>query len=177
MCGTSLNSLGLILWKINLSLLWKLIFSKRYHSCYPSIFFKAHISVMGNHWTIVFYHIIIRLILNIFLKNIIYNKKDTKFGSQNCGYQIWFCTRLITPDEINLSHYDSTSLPCAVRVQSKLSYKSVNPLWYCKVIWCHKFWLSLSDSTNDLACLRRAQLQHSPMSPWTRIVCTLQAIM
>ena len=24
------------------------------------------------------------------------NKKDTKFGSQNFGHQIWFCTRLIS---------------------------------------------------------------------------------
>ena len=48
---------------------------------------------MGNLWTIIFYRIIIRLMLNIFWKTL-YNKKDTKFGSQNFGYQIWFCTRL-----------------------------------------------------------------------------------
>ena len=52
---------------------------------------------MGNYWTIIFCHIVIRLILNIFLNHYyIYNKKDTKFGSQNFGYQIWFCTRLLT---------------------------------------------------------------------------------
>ena len=56
-CGTSQNSLGLILWKINLSLPWKLIFSKSCHCWYPSKFFKAHISAMGHYWTIIFYHI------------------------------------------------------------------------------------------------------------------------
>ena len=44
---------------------------------------------MGNHWTIIFYYIIIRLKLNIFLKHYIYHKKlpnlvakilATKFG-------------------------------------------------------------------------------------------------
>ena len=50
---------------------------------------------MSNHWTIIFCHII-RLILNIFSKTLfIYTKKDTKFDSQNFGYQIWFCTRLL----------------------------------------------------------------------------------
>ena len=45
---------------------------------------------MGNHCTIMFYHIIVRLILNIFLKNCMYYKKDPKFGRQNFGYLIWF---------------------------------------------------------------------------------------
>ena len=51
---------------------------------------------MGNHWAMIFYYIIIRLILNITFKALyIYITKTTKFGSQNFGYQIWFCTRLI----------------------------------------------------------------------------------
>ena len=52
---------------------------------------------MGNHWIIIFYYIIIRLILNIFLKHCIYVTRKTSnlnFGYQNFGYQIWFCTRL-----------------------------------------------------------------------------------
>ena len=50
---------------------------------------------MRNQWAIIFYYIIIiRLILNIFFKAI-YHKKTTKFGSQNFGYQIWFCSRLL----------------------------------------------------------------------------------
>ena len=58
------------------------------------IFAKAYISIMGNHWTIIFYYIIIKLILNIFIKALYISQKTTKFGSQNFGYQIWFCTRL-----------------------------------------------------------------------------------
>ena len=51
---------------------------------------------MGNHWAMIFYYIIIRLILNITFKALyIYITKTTKFGNQNFGYQIWFCTRLI----------------------------------------------------------------------------------
>ena len=49
---------------------------------------------MGNHWAIIFYYITIRLILNIFFKTLYIWQKTTKFGSQNFGYQIWFCTRL-----------------------------------------------------------------------------------
>ena len=50
---------------------------------------------MGNHCTIMLYHINIRLILNIFLKTLhILQRRHYKFGSQNFGYQIWFCTRL-----------------------------------------------------------------------------------
>ena len=51
---------------------------------------------MGDHCTIMFYHINIIVILqNIFLTTLhILQKKPTKFGSQNFGYQIWFCTRL-----------------------------------------------------------------------------------
>ena len=51
---------------------------------------------MGNYCTIMFYHIVIRLTLNIFLKTLHILQKDTEFGSQNFGYQIWFCTRLFS---------------------------------------------------------------------------------
>ena len=50
---------------------------------------------MRNHWAIIFYYISIRLILNIFFKALHIPQKTTKFGSQNFGYQIWFCTRLM----------------------------------------------------------------------------------
>ena len=38
-----------------------------------------------------------------FWKHYIYLKQDTKFGSQNFGYQIWFCTRLlrVNPSSLN----------------------------------------------------------------------------
>ena len=50
---------------------------------------------MSNHWSIIFYHIIDKnSYWTYFWKHYICNKKDTKFGSQNFGYQIWFCTRL-----------------------------------------------------------------------------------
>ena len=50
---------------------------------------------MGNSSTTIFHYIIIRPTLNLSLKHYIYFKKDTKIGSQNFGYQIWFCTRLL----------------------------------------------------------------------------------
>ena len=58
--------------------------------------FKAHFLVMGNHWTIIFYHIIIKFIMNIFFKTLHLLQKDTNVGSQNFGYQLWCCTRLIS---------------------------------------------------------------------------------
>ena len=65
--------------------------------------FEADISDKGNHWTIIFCHIIIGLILIIFFKtqSIYVTKKDTKFGSQNFGYQIWFCTRLLIQGSVS----------------------------------------------------------------------------
>ena len=53
---------------------------------------------MGNHGAIIFYYIIIRLILNIFFKTLYIWQKNTKIGSKNFGYQIWFCTRLLSDD-------------------------------------------------------------------------------
>ena len=50
---------------------------------------------MGNHWVMIFYYIIIWLIVNIFFKELYISQKTTKFGCQNFGYQIWFCTRLV----------------------------------------------------------------------------------
>ena len=51
-----------------------------------------------------------------FSKHYLYHKKTTKFGSQNFGYQIWFCTRLIkmASYQYRKSHYgDKTILrPC-----------------------------------------------------------------
>ena len=49
-----------------------------------------------------------------FWKHYIYHKKDTKIGSQNFGYQIWFCTRLVN--------------------------KSIYPCGFCelRVNWSHK---------------------------------------
>ena len=58
------------------------------------IFQSSYLS-HGNHWTIIFYHIIIILILNIFLKTIHILQRVTEVGSQNFGYKFWFCTRLI----------------------------------------------------------------------------------
>ena len=48
---------------------------------------------MRNHWSVIFYHIIIKLILNIFVKTLHILQKDTKVG--NFGYQLWICTRLL----------------------------------------------------------------------------------
>ena len=55
-----------------------------------SKFFKAHISIMRNHWAIIFYYVIIRLILNLFFKALYIPQKNyqilvakilaTKFG-------------------------------------------------------------------------------------------------
>ena len=105
--GTSLNSLGLILWKIIFSCLGSKFSQKATTVGNTPKFFKAHISVMGNHLTIIFYHIIIRLILNIFLQtSYICNKKDTKFGGQTFGDQIWFCTRIISNCEYFKWHFD-----------------------------------------------------------------------
>ena len=65
--------------------------------CEISKISKAHISVVGKPSTTILYHIIIRGTLNIFLKTLlILQKKTPKYhGSQNFGYQIWFCTRLL----------------------------------------------------------------------------------
>ena len=51
--------------------------------------------VVGNPSTTILFHIIIRCTLNIFLKTLHILQKDTKVGSQNFCYQIWFCTRLM----------------------------------------------------------------------------------
>ena len=50
---------------------------------------------MGNHCIIMFYHILLDPYWTYFWKHYMYYKKATKFGSQNFGYQIWFCTRLV----------------------------------------------------------------------------------
>ena len=93
--GTSVNSLALILKTINLFLPCKFISWKSYQSWWSSKFSKDHISVEGNSSITILYHIIIRPTLNIILKTLlILQKKDTKVGNQNFGYQIWFCTRL-----------------------------------------------------------------------------------
>ena len=54
--------------------------------------------VMGNHWTIIFYHIIIRLILNIFLKHYIYITKKKPYLVAKTLATNLVCTRL--PKEI-----------------------------------------------------------------------------
>ena len=69
-CGTSVNSLALILKTINLFLPCKLIFWKSYQSWYTSKFSKAHISVVGNPSTTILCKIIITPTLNIFLKTL-----------------------------------------------------------------------------------------------------------
>ena len=95
--GTSPNSLGFILWKINLSLPWKLIFSKNYHSNdSPPNFLK----LISQSWRITeqWYFTTLWLLDSCwthFWKHCIYYKKDGKVGSQNFGYQPWFCTRLL----------------------------------------------------------------------------------
>ena len=83
--GTSLNSLALILKTINLFLPCKFIFLKRYQSWYPSKFFKAQMSVVGNPLTTILYQIIIIPTLNICFKTLHILLKR---------HQIWFCTRL-----------------------------------------------------------------------------------
>ena len=50
-----------------------------------------------------------------FWKYYLYYKKDTKVGSQNFGYQIWFCTRLIS--DLDLFH-----IPEAIFNARTLSY-------------------------------------------------------
>ena len=95
--GASVNSLALILKKINLFLPCKLIFWKSTKVGSPPNFPKLIFQLRGiaqpqyfiallldPHWTYVWRHYI-------------YYKKDTKVGSQNFGYQIWFCTRLLIP--------------------------------------------------------------------------------
>ena len=100
--STSVHSLALILKTNNVFLPFKLIFWKSYQSWLPSKFSKAHISVVGNPSTTILYHIIIRPTLNIFWKRYKYYKKDTKVGSQNFCYHIWFCTRLLMWHHCNI---------------------------------------------------------------------------
>ena len=57
---------------------------------------------MGNHCIIMFYHIIIRLILNIFLKTLHVLQKS---------HQIWFCTRLNRGNAPTTSEWSTISLP------------------------------------------------------------------
>ena len=54
-----------------------------------------HISGVGNPRTLIFHHIIIRFMWTYFWEHHIYYKKDTKVGSQNFGFQLWFCIRLL----------------------------------------------------------------------------------
>ena len=97
-CHTSLNSLGLILWKINLSLPWKLIFQKATKVGSPPNFSKLTSQLWGisepqyyitlsldSYWTYFG-----KQYINIYIK-----QKDPKFGTPNFGYQIWCCTRLL----------------------------------------------------------------------------------
>ena len=61
--------------------------------CEPLKFIMKYISIQfcerpGHGWP---FH----ALLNIFFKKIYISQKTTKFGSQNFGYQIWFCTRLL----------------------------------------------------------------------------------
>ena len=51
------------------------------------------ILLLDPHWTYLW-------------KHYIYYKKETKVGSQNFGYQIWFCTRLMMSVDLNvLTHW------------------------------------------------------------------------
>ena len=61
-----------------------------------SKFFKAHISVMGNHWTMIFYHIITRLILNIFLKTLYITKKTPNLVAKILATKFGFVPDLIS---------------------------------------------------------------------------------
>ena len=64
-----------------------------------------------------------------FWKHYVYNKKDTKFGNQNFGYQIWFCTRLIY---------------MAILAYGFTRPRWVNSLWPRDAIWGHRSWYTLA---------------------------------
>ena len=100
-----MNSLALILKIINLFLPCKLIFRKATKVGSPPNFPK----LISQLWEIPQPQYFITLSLDphwtYFWKHYIYSKKDTKVGSQNFGYQIWFCTRLIFETETRWSPF------------------------------------------------------------------------
>ena len=74
---------------------------------------------MRNHWAIIFYYIVVRLILNIFFKALYISQNTTKFGSQNFGYQIWFSTRLLMICFCCITDVPTVSIAQAVSTHSR----------------------------------------------------------
>ena len=64
-----------------------------------------------------FFHSTVRPTLNIFFKTLLILQKDTKVGSRNFGYQIWFCTRLITWTCVDLSSVRSSGIHLSAILQ------------------------------------------------------------
>ena len=89
--GTSVNWLALILKTINLFVSCKLIFWKSYQSSPPK-FPKLISQLWGIPQPLYFITLSLEAFWTYLWKHYIYYKKDTKVGSQNFGYQIWFCT-------------------------------------------------------------------------------------
>ena len=132
-CGTSPNSLGLILIKINVPAL-EGNFVKKLPQLVALQIFKVHISIMENHWAIMFYYIIIRLKLNMFFKALHISRKTTKFGSQNLATKFGFVPDMMTEG------FDWASRTWGV------SLVLVMPTWYsCGPCW-HRLLISWSDN-------------------------------
>ena len=145
------NSLGLILWKINLPLSWKLIFSKRYHSWWPSKFFKTYISVVGNHLTIIFNPIIIRLILNKFLKTLHILQKI----HQSWKPKFWLP---------NMVLYQTDKAPLLCHIKLCASFRSHLWIQIGVTIWKFPNWHKI--------CFDLCALDFRPLTPfaWTSLL-------
>ena len=86
---------------------------------------------MGNHWTIIFHHIIIILMLDIFWKHYIYYKKDTKFGSQILATKFGF-----VPDCFNGLGINSNWKYSIYIINDKIQiFPFKNCSWTLQ--WCH----------------------------------------
>ena len=120
--GASVNSLALIFKTIYLFLLCKLIFWKATKVGSPPNFSK----LISQLWGIPQPQYSITLLLDphwtYFWKHYIYYKKDTKVGSQNFGYQIWFCTRLLSLLHLTLGLH-------------KLRKDNCKPRWETLKVW------------------------------------------
>ena len=72
-----------------------------------------------------------------FWKHFIYYQKDTKVGSQNFGYQIWFCTRLMREEmlinenwHVNFGPTMRDGMPILVHQWEMASSFSINESWH-----------------------------------------------
>ena len=175
--GTTVNSLALILITINLLVPCKLIFWKSYQSWQPSKISKVISQLWGIPQPQYFITLLLEAHWTNFWKYYIYYKKDTKVGSQNFGYQIWFCTILLRP-QICVGRICHPFIPCAGSSWSGFNSHGPNDRNFHFDGLMQEKRNSIADALElRLSCIRthRFHLQMHLAVDFC-IVCTLEAI-